>query len=207
MMKDSIHMMQTLCKEFLRFIYPSRCLYCDEEVEIKHLCEKCINSLTLAYHLPEEKEVYCFEQVSSAKELLKRYEKTQFKNLGKLILSLMVVKFVNQGWEIPDLIISGVKEEASLYRSSSFNRLLAKAFANSLGVAYRDLLTYALSDRVYNEQGQLEGYVGVKGSEYIGKKILIIQDEMTVISKTYTKIFPNSYVLTFLSNSISVELT
>lgn len=192
--------MKTLCREFLRFIYPSRCLYCDEEVDLKHLCEKCITSLKLSYHMPEEREVYCFEQVSSAKALLKRYESTQYKKLGQLILSFMVVKFVNMGWEMPDVVISGVKEEASFYKSNDLNCNLAKAFAKSLNLSYDNVFKYTLSDRVYDEKGSLEGEVRLTSKSFLeGKKILIIQDEITSLSKTYRELLPEALILTFLS--------
>lgn len=197
--------MSLLFKELFRFIYPTRCLYCEEEVEdlLKPLCKKCISSLTLSYHSKEEEKIYCFEQASAAKELLKRYEKTHFKNLGQLIISLMVLKFVNMGWEMPDLVISGVKEEVFLYKPSPLNHLLAQGFAKNLGLPYRDLLKYTLSDKVYDKEGCLQGHVILKkrSSDIKDKNILIIQDEMKAITKNYETLFPKYRLFTFLSEA------
>lgn len=198
-----VMLLKSLFRELFHFIYPSRCLYCDQEIRsiLSHLCERCSASLIMAYHSKEEKKIYCFEHESAAKELLKRYEKTEFKNLGQLIVSLMVIKFVNMRWEIPDLVICGVKEEIVLQKSNVCNRSLAKAFAKSLGVSYIDLLKYSVSERVYDKQGRLEGAVKLKQGKIPmeGKKILIIQDQITPVSKMYTNLLPKSCILTFLS--------
>lgn len=184
-------------------------MYCDQDVEniLKPLCSKCVKSLQLAYHSKEEREVYCFEQESAAKELLKRYETKQFKKLEQLIISLMVVKFVNMGWEIPDFILPGVKEEVSFKRANAVNRALAKAFAKALDVPYSDLLRYKVSDEVYDEKGDLKGSLELlqDNSFFKNKKILIIQDQMSSIVEKYSTFIPNLYFITLLSQSIKLN--
>lgn len=191
--------------EFFRFIYPTRCLYCDEELEKVqgYLCKKCIGTLKLAHHSKSDKEAYCFEYVSPAKALLKRYEATYSQKLGQLIVSWMIVKFTQMGWEMPDLIISGVKEEIAFYKKSILNKNLAILFAKMLGASYLDLFTYSIPDQVYDERGVLQGYVQLKKNISLErKKILIIQDHVTPLMKEYYNLlakYENCYGLAFLS--------
>jgi predicted nucleotide-binding protein (sugar kinase/HSP70/actin superfamily) len=169
---------------------------------IKHLCTACKQSLKLTEHSLQEEEVYCFEQPSAAQELLRRYEKKRFKHLEEVIVSFMIVKFVSMQWKMPTLITAGVKEEVSFFSSNHLNRLLAKTFAKRLHLPYEDLLQYTVSDQVHDEKGNLLGGVKRKrGSQE--ENILIIQDTMNPLTKTYKRLFTEAKLLTFLSEAFN----
>ena len=131
---------------------------------------------------------------------MKRYETTHSAKLGKLIVSWMVVKFVQMGWEMPDLVVPGIKEEVVFYKANSLNKRLAKLFAKMLDIPYIDLFTYTLSNTVYDEQGRLQGSIKLKNKTCLhGKKVLIIQDHLTSLMQEYAMLQHRHYLLAFLS--------
>ena len=164
------------CKEALAsFVFPSRCLHCEEEVKSRQLlCLFCSSLLEPAsFQETGSLNSSSMEPEGPCLSILKAINGPYSEEIAKTMAAFMVVALNRLGWAFPDVIIPSP-------RDVKFNRLLAKCLSDFLHVPVIEALKMPMFFHL-DEEFRWKGSFCLSS-----QRVLVIDSKMDFLADPYS---------------------
>ncbi len=176
--------MKSYLSKILHFVYPSRCLSCEERLQnpFQKLCASCNDLIEIDNNL----ENVCFEKLSPSKKLYENYTETGSKSIKKFFVSVLLYRlYSDYSFSTPTISIYENLEKRLFNRKQFGLSEFAKELRKKVQGSYVKLFNYKPS---FNDafSKKIEDVIFVKEDklhQIKGEVLILSENEITKFLK------------------------